>query len=325
MDVLAYFQEMARRAIQTIVFPEGDNPVIAEAAARLSREGIARPILLVEGAGSGSAPADGVMRLDPASDPRLERYCAEYATSRSLPASAVKRILRQPLYFAAMMVRGGEAGGMVGGIACPTRDVLMASELIIGLAPGMSVASSFYLMEVPGFRDGEGGLLIFADPAIQIEPDASQLADIAIATAASARTLLGWEPRVAMLSFSTKGSAEHPSAEKVAQAASLARDRVPGLFVDGEMQLDAAIVPSVARSKVRSVSLVAGRANVLVFPNLDSANIGSKIAQQLAGARSYGPVLQGFAAAVSDLSRSAGVQDVFNTAVLVAAQGASRG
>jgi len=324
MDILSFFEERAKKEPRTIVFPEGSNSVIAEAALRLQRGKVARPLLLGEAASVKATIASlggtELDTIDPRSDRRLEEYVADYAREHALPEQVARRIVTEPLGFAAMMVKRGEAAGMVGGINCPTRDLLMVCELIIGLKPGLSVASSFYLMDIPGYRGGEDGLLIFADPAIQPEPGAVELADIAIATAASAAALLGWQPRVAMLSFSTKGSADHPAAEKVAQAVELAKQRAPELLIDGEMQLDAALVESVARQKIHSESAVAGRANILVFPNLDAANIGSKLVQQLAGARSYGPILQGFAAPVSDLSRSATPLDVFNSAVLVAVQ-----
>jgi phosphate acetyltransferase len=324
MEILSRFKEIARKKNQIIVFPDGEHPAIIEAACRLQLEKIARPILL-----GIKAEIQKIMLtikvsdidltcIDPSSDKRLDTYCSEYAQERSIPERVARRMLTQPLYFAAMMVKKGDASGMVGGINCPTRDVLLASELIIGFAPGMSVASSFYLMDIPGYSGGENGLLLFADPAIQPNPDSNQLADIAIATASSAKKLLGWEPRIAMLSFSTKGSAEHPLAEKVAKALSIVQERAPDLLIDGEMQLDAALVESVAKQKIKTESPVAGRANILIFPNLDAANIGAKLVQQLAKARSYGPILQGFAAPVSDLSRSATSQDVFNSTTFIA-------
>lgn len=237
-----------------------------------------------------------------------------------MPESACRRILSQPLCFGAMMVRKGDAHGMVAGIAHPTDEVIMASELIIGLKQGIGLPSSFYLMDIPGFAGSQGNLLVFADPAINPDPGPEQLADIAVATAMSTRELLGWEPRVALLSFSTKSSANHPNVDKVARAVDLARKKAPGLLFDGEMQADAALVEAVARRKMMDTGAVEGRANILVFPNLDAANISSKLVQVLAGAKAYGPILQGFDRPVSDLSRGATVRDVAGAALLVAAR-----
>ena len=212
---------------------------------------------------------------------------------------------------------------MVAGLAHPTEEVIMAAELIIGLQPGIGSASSFFLMEVPDSPYGENGRMIFADPAIIPCPDTKQLADIAVVTACNARTLFGWEPRVAMLSFSTLGSADHELARTVAEAVALARRKEPDLAVEGELQADAALVPEVAKKKIgprKQANAVAGRANVLVFPDLNAANISSKLVQRLAGANSYGPVVQGFARPVSDLSRGATVTDIVGAALLVAAQ-----
>ena len=212
---------------------------------------------------------------------------------------------------------------MVAGIAHPTEEVIMASELIIGLQPGIGLASSFFLMEIPGFRGGEDGRIIFADPAVNPDPDQQQLADIALSTAQSARALLGWEPRVAMLSFSTRGSASHPMVDKVVEATALARRKAPDLLIEGEIQADAALVEAVARRKMGSESLVAGRANILISPDLNAANISAKLVQRLAGANGYGPVLQGFARPVSDLSRGATAEDVVGAALMVAVRAAA--
>jgi phosphate acetyltransferase len=235
-----------------------------------------------------------------------------------ISAKSAERKLRLPLNVGASLVAVGRADAMVAGLLHTTQDVILASMTFIGLQPGINTPSSLVLLRIPGFQGPEGEHLVFADCAVTVAPDAAELADIAISTARTTRVLLGWEARVAMLSFSTRGSGEHESVDRVREALRIVREREPGLAIDGELQVDAAIVPAVAKRKVTDGSPVAGRANILIFPDLDAGNIAYKCVQRFAGADAFGPFLQGFAKSVSDLSRGSSVTDVVGVATMVA-------
>ena len=295
----------ARKKQARIVFPEGSDERIALASAELEIQGIAHPI---------------VIRESDITEEAKSAYARALSGSSGMPVEILEMMLAEPLNFASAMVAVGDADGLVAGLGCATTDVILTGQMLIGLLDGISIPSSFFIMELDDKTIGEEGCLVFADCAVTVQPSADELADIAITTAKSARNILGWEPRVAMLSFSSHGSAVHDDVTKVTQALEKVQNSRIDLAVDGEFQVDTALVASVASSKIKRESAVAGKANVLIFPDLDAGNAGYKLVQRLAKASSYGPVLQGFKKPVSDLSRGATVEDIVGASILVAAQ-----
>ncbi|NLM34437.1 MAG: phosphate acetyltransferase [Clostridiales bacterium] len=328
MELMKEIWRMAREDKKKIVLPEGDEERTLLACDKIIKNGLAELVLIgnVDNikakAKELGANIDSVTIEDPETSERTPLFANEFyelRKNKGMTLEKAEKIVRDPLYYGTMMVKLGYVDGMVSGAVHTTGDLLRPGLQIVKTAPGVSVVSSFFIMMVPDCKYGEEGLLVFSDCAVNPNPNAEQLASIAIATAETAKKLCSIEPKVAMLSFSTMGSADHELVEKVRNATEIAKERRPDLLIDGELQLDAAIVQKVADQKA-SGSKVAGKANVLVFPDLQAGNIGYKLVQRFANAEAIGPICQGFAKPINDLSRGCNSDDIVNVVAVTAVQ-----
>ncbi len=333
MNLLDRIKSKARQNEMRIVLPEGTEERTLQAADILIKEKIAHIILLgnpeeiLSGAGKFNlSNIEKATIIDPRNHPDIDRYVdmmVELRKHKGLTHEEAGKLIRDPLYLATLMIKAGDADGEVAGAMNSTGDVLRPAFQFVKTRPGISVVSGAFIMILNDREYGEDGVLVFADCAVHPDPTESELAEIAVATAGTTRAIAGFEPRVAMLSFSTKGSASHPMVDKVINATRIAREMAPDLQIDGELQADAAIVEKIGQSKAPGSS-IAGNANVLVFPTLECGNIAYKLVQRLARAEAVGPVLQGMAAPINDLSRGCSVSDIVNLVAITATQASDK-
>lgn len=328
MGIMDSIRDRAKKIDKHIVLPEGADARIVAAAAKITQEGLAKITVLGDEAtiqkhaADQGVSLDGIRIIDPVSGEKKQAYAeklCELRKSKGMTMEQALSIIEEPMYYGTMMLKEGDADGLVGGALCTTADTIRPGLQIIKAAPGVSTISSYFVMEVPKKEFGKDGVLIFADCGMVIDPNEEQLADIAIASAQTARSLLGIEPCVAMLSFSTKGSAKHEMADKMINATKIAQKNAPDLLIDGELQGDAALIPAIAASKAPD-SNVAGKANILIFPDINAGNIAYKLVQRLGGADAIGPLCQGFAKPINDLSRGCSIQDIVDATAMTVLQ-----
>ncbi|HUV01631.1 MAG TPA: phosphate acetyltransferase [Bacteroidales bacterium] len=333
MGLLERIKQNAKKQNMRIVLPEGYEERTIRAADIALEEGLAQIILIGDpdeikshAAAWGLKNITKAIIINPKSHDKKEHYIdmmVEIRKNKCLTWEEASRLIEDPLYLGVLMIKNGDADGEVSGADHATGDVLRPAFQYVKTAPGISVVSGAFIMILPDKRFGEDGVLIFADGAVHPDPTDKELAEIVIATAHTARAIAGFEPRIALLSFSTKGSAKHEMVDKVVNATRLAKEMAPDLMIDGELQADAALVEAIGQKKAPG-SKIAGRANVLIFPNLDSGNIAYKLVQRLANAEAIGPILQGMAAPINDLSRGCCINDIVSMIAITSNQAAGR-
>ena len=316
----------AKADLKTIVLAEGEELRTIQAASIVKAEGYANTVLLGNPdkinkiAGEENIDIDGIKIIDPSlGNEEFAELFAELRKKKGVTIEQARETVKDPLYYGVMMVKTGQVDGMVAGAVNSSANVIRPSLQILKTAPDTKIVSAFFIMNVPDCEYGENGTFVFGDSGLNQDPTADELSEIAISSAASFKTLVGTEPKVAMLSYSTYGSAKHDLVTKVQEATKLAKEKAPNLALDGELQLDAAIVESVGKQKAPE-SDVAGSANVLIFPDLNAGNIGYKLVQRLAKAEAYGPILQGIAAPVNDLSRGCTAEDIAGVVAITCVQ-----
>ena len=328
MSFVETMKEKARQNIKTILLPESEDIRVIQAAADVEKEGFAKAVLIGNEENVKKIALDNnidvskVTIIDPLKSEKFEEYSNKFyelRKAKGMTPEKARETMKEPIYFGTMMVKVGDADGIVSGACHPTAHTLRPALQILKTAPGTKLASAFFLMVTKCPEYGEDGVLIFADSGMNEYPDADGLSEIAISSAKSFKQLVGTEPRVAMLSYSTYGSASSPLTEKVIEATRILKEKAPDLICDGELQLDAAIIPEVAERKAPG-SPVAGRANVLIFPDLDAGNIGYKLVQRFGRAEAYGPLCQGIAKAVNDLSRGCSSDDIVGVVAITSVQ-----
>jgi len=329
MKLSQLIREKAKKNPKIIVLPEGEEPRMIKAAETIINEGLASLILLgreesikSKAQELGVELANEIKIINPKDSRKLKEYAESYyqlRKNKGMSSDEAYQLLENPLYFGALMVYHDDADGLVAGSVNATGDVFRPALQTIKTAPGINIVSSSFVMVVPDCPYGEKGIIVFADCALNPEPNAEQLADVAIASAATGKALVGFEPRVAMLSFSTKGSGKHPLVDKVIEATKIAKEKKPELLIDGELQADAALIPSIGERKAPN-SKIAGKANVLIFPDLNSGNIAYKLIERLAKAEAIGPVSQGMRKPVNDLSRGCSAEDIVNVVAITVLQ-----
>lgn len=333
MSFVETMKEKARQNIKTILLPESEDIRVIQAAADVEKEGFAKAVLIGNEenvkklASDNNIDVSKVTIIDPLKSEKFEEYANKFyelRKAKGMTPEKAKEIMKEPIYFGTMMVKVGDADGIVSGACHPTAHTLRPALQILKTAPGTKLASAFFLMVTKCPQYGEDGVLVFADSGMNEYPDADGLSEIAISSAKSFKQLVGTEPRVAMLSYSTYGSASSPLTEKVIEATKILKEKAPDLICDGELQLDAAIIPEVAERKAPG-SPVAGKANVLIFPDLDAGNIGYKLVQRFGRAEAYGPLCQGIAKAVNDLSRGCSSDDIVGVVAITSVQAQDMG